>query len=149
VVPGESPPPWEGEAPAEPKVVGIPSPSCWSVFSASEVCFGGVVEHGLHSSPRGGAFAWNSGLAQRKTFGALYSEGSSLQQGLSGTCCTPARFSVEPPVSLDLSLLSQGNNRVPGSQAETSVSLARINMQAVCQIGKSRPNFSAGLVCFP
>ena len=149
MVPGESPPLGRARLLPSRRWLGYRPRAVGRCSVPAKFALGGVVEHGLHSSPRGGAFAWNSGLAQRKTFGALYSEGSSLQQGLSGTCCTPARFSVEPPVSLDLSLLSQGNNRVPGSQAETSVSLARINMQAVCQIGKSRPNFSAGLVCFP
>jgi hypothetical protein len=53
-----------------------------------------------------------------------------------------ARFSGEPPVSLNLPSLSQGDSRVSGSQAETTFALERHSMQPLCQRQKSRANFS-------
>ncbi len=55
---------------------------------------------------------------------------------------SPARFSGEPPVSLNLPSLSQGNSRVSGSQAETTFALVRYCMQPLCQRKKSRASFS-------
>ncbi|MFN9286282.1 MAG: hypothetical protein ACK5YX_21470, partial [Planctomyces sp.] len=53
-----------------------------------------------------------------------------------------ARFSGEPPVSLNLPSLSQGDSRVSGSQAETTFALERHSMQPLCQRQKSRASFS-------
>ena len=53
-----------------------------------------------------------------------------------------ARFSGEPPVSLNLPSLSQGDSRVSGSQAETTFALERHSMQPLCQRQKSRVSFS-------
>jgi hypothetical protein len=53
-----------------------------------------------------------------------------------------ARFSGEPPVSLNLPSLSQGDSRVSGSQAETTFALERHSMQPLCQRQKSEASFS-------
>ena len=54
---------------------------------------------------------------------------------------SPARFSGEPPVSLNLPSLSQGDSRVSGSQAKTTFALTGYCMQPLCQSQKSRAIF--------
>jgi len=54
---------------------------------------------------------------------------------------SPARFSGEPPVSLNLPSLSQGNSRVSGSQAETTFALTGNYTQPLCQRQKSEAIF--------
>jgi hypothetical protein len=54
---------------------------------------------------------------------------------------SPARFSGEPPVSLNLPSLSQGDSRVSGSQAKTTFALVRYCMQPLCQSQKSTAIF--------
>jgi hypothetical protein len=52
-----------------------------------------------------------------------------------------ARFSGEPPVSLNLPSLSQGDSRVLGSQAKTLIALVRSYMQPLYQRQKSAAFF--------
>ncbi|MFM7863186.1 MAG: hypothetical protein ACKPHU_03160 [Planctomycetaceae bacterium] len=54
---------------------------------------------------------------------------------------SPARFSGEPPVSLNLPPLSQGDSRVSGSQAKTTFALIGYCMQPLCQSQKSTAIF--------
>ncbi|MFN6025132.1 MAG: hypothetical protein ACK49E_13340, partial [Planctomyces sp.] len=94
-----------------------------------------VVQHTPHS--------WFKTTARKEKPSKLIASkvhlGSKVSQALA---VSSARFSGEPPVSLNLPSLSQGDSRVSGSQAETTFALERHSMQPLCQRQKSRASFS-------